>query len=180
MRRTIVKTKRASRPPREVASLVARAATGEDGAWDDLVHEFGGLVWAVARAHGLRSADAADVAQATWTRLAEHLDRLDHPGRLGRWLAATARQECLRALRQGAPVLPQGGDLPGADHDDATLWSAFAAHPPRERALLRMLAAHPRPSYAEIAAGLDMPIGSIGPTRARALERLRRRLQDAA
>jgi RNA polymerase sigma factor (sigma-70 family) len=172
----------------DVASLVEQAAAGDEYAWHDLVAEFGGLVWAIARAHRLPEADAAEVVQITWTRLVEHMDRLHDPARLGPWLATTARRECLRVLRHGVRVVPRGDELAVHVHDapeqgvavmererDAVLWQAFESQRPRDRALLRMLLVDdPRPSYDEIAAALDMPVGSIGPTRARALERLRR------
>ena len=62
------------------------------------------MVWAIARAHHLHSHDAADVAQTTWLRLFEHLDRVNEPARVGAWLATTARRECLRVLREGRPA----------------------------------------------------------------------------
>ena len=171
----------------EVASLVRAAAGGDEAAWDALVRRFGALVWSIARAHRLTDADAADVSQTTWLRLVEHLDRLRHPGRVGPWLAATARNECLRVLRlRGRQVLageefelvdevtpPPGAALFLAERDEA-LWRAFDALPSRCRALLRVIVATPPPTYEELAAALDIPIGSIGPTRARCLERLRR------
>jgi RNA polymerase sigma factor (sigma-70 family) len=163
-----------------------RAAAGDERAWDDLVAEFGGLVWAVTRAFRLRHADAAEVAQITWMRLVEHMDRMHDPARVGPWLATTARRECLSALRRSSRVVLSGDELPDRFSDapeqgaamvererDDVLWEAFEALHPRDRALLRMLIADPRPSYEEIGAALDMPVGSIGPTRARALERLR-------
>ncbi len=173
-----------------IRELVEGAASGDEHAWQELVDEFGGLVWAVTRAHRLGDADAADVAQTSWLRLVEHLDRLDEPARVGAWLATTARRECLRVLRRSAQLVPHGDELPEpADdapaHDsallaqerDAALWTAFARLSDRDRALLRMLMADPAPSYEEIGAALDMPIGSIGPTRARALQRLSRAVE---
>jgi RNA polymerase sigma factor (sigma-70 family) len=147
------------------------------------------MLRAVVRGHRLSSADAADVVQTTWLRLAENLDRLQDPSRVGAWLATTARRESLRTLRKLArelpaerpPEPPQGEDAPvdrrllQADRD-AALWAAFARLSPREQRLLRMLATDPPPSYKEIGRALAMPIGSIGPTRGRALQRLRRGL----
>ncbi|MGH2944623.1 MAG: RNA polymerase sigma factor [Solirubrobacteraceae bacterium] len=187
---TIARKRRPASTQRRVASLVQRAAAGDELAWRDLVAEFAGLVWAITRAHRLSDADAAEAAQNTWTRLIEHIDRLHDPGRVGAWLATTARRECLRVLGQAKGVVPVGdagndqvADTP--DHDaalideerDAALWQAFERLRPRHRALLRMLVADPRPSYVEISAALDMPVGSIGPTSARALKQLRRELE---
>ncbi len=175
----------------QVAALVRSAAAGTEQAWEQLVDEFGGLIWAVARSHRLRDADAADVVQMTRTRLVEHLDRLSDPGRVGAWLATTARRECLRQLHNGGretlvgdegalpePVSPESveSELLCAERDEA-LWRGFARLRTSDQALLRLLIAEPRPGYDEIAAALDMPIGSIGPTRARALERLREELE---
>jgi RNA polymerase sigma factor (sigma-70 family) len=178
---------RPAQPVADVALLVSDAAAGDERAWRDLVDDFGGMVRAVARGHRLGDADAADVAQATWTRLFEHLGRLQNPERIGAWLATTARRECLRLLREHQRLVPRGDDLPDHADDapwhgaclvdqerDATLWQAFESQCPRDRQVLRMLLADPAPSYEEIGAALDMPIGSIGPTRARALARLRR------
>jgi RNA polymerase sigma factor (sigma-70 family) len=179
----------AAQPTREDehAALVRRAASGDAAAWNGLVERFGGLVWSIARAHRLSDADAADVSQTTWLRLVEHLDRIRQPERVGAWIAATARNECLRVLRlSGRQVLtgddPETADLdtppPGAalleTERDAALWRAFATLTERCRMLLRVLVADPAPSYEEVAAALSMPIGSLGPTRQRCLERLRR------
>ena len=130
-----------------VSTLVRDAKLGDRRAWDALVARYGGMVWAVARAHRLSDADAADASQATWLKLLEHVGDIKDPQAVGGWLATTARRECLRILRHAGR-----GD----------------------RALLRMLAADPAPSYQEIGAALGMPVGSIGPTRARALARLYR------
>ena len=174
---------------RNPAELVGAASGGDQQAWDGLVHRFGGLVWSVARAHGLSAADAADVSQTAWLRLVEHLDRIRDPERVGTWLASTARHEALRVLRRAGRELPVGEEseleprgavveAPDAyvlaSERDELLWKAFAALSPRCQRLLRVLIADPAPSYKEVAASFQMPIGSIGPTRARCLSRLRR------
>ncbi|HWK25263.1 MAG TPA: sigma-70 family RNA polymerase sigma factor [Solirubrobacter sp.] len=168
----------------EVAELVRAASAGDQAAWNGLVDRFNGLVWSVARSYRLATPDASDVVQTTWLRLVEHLDRLQDPDRVGAWLATTARREALRALRLSARQVPTG-ELPDAGTDgqlgaalleaerDRALWAAFGALSERCQALLRVLVAEPPPRYEEVAAALDMPIGSIGPTRARCLERLR-------
>jgi RNA polymerase sigma factor (sigma-70 family) len=173
------------------AELVAAAAIGNQEAWDALVDRFGALVWSIARAHRLGDADAADVSQTTWLRLVEHLGRLRDPESVGAWLATTARHECLRLIRQADrfrydeaaldPVDPE--PLPEAllvaDEREMQLWRAIESLSERCRSLVRVLMADPAPSYEEVAAALDMPIGSIGPTRARCLEQLRRRPEIA-
>jgi RNA polymerase sigma factor (sigma-70 family) len=166
--------------------LVRDAKLGDHRAWDALVARYGGMVWAVARAHRLGDADAADASQATWLKLLEHVGDVKDPKALGGWLATTARRESLRILRHAGRVDPLA-DVPevadgGPELDerlltserDSHLWRAFEALGPRDQALLRLLAADPAPSYEQIGAALGMPIGSIGPTRARALARLRR------
>lgn len=175
--------------PTEVADAVRAAAAGDRAAWDRLVAGFGRLVWSIAAAHRLGPADCAEVSQTTWLRLVENLDRISRPERLGGWLATTARRESLRLLKlRGREVLTEdesrldpGADAPTPesvtlDRDrDRRLWRAFAALPENCRVLLRMVVVV-APPYAEVAEALDMPIGSIGPTRARCLERLRRLL----
>jgi RNA polymerase sigma factor (sigma-70 family) len=147
------------------------------------------MIWAVARAHRLNDADARDVSQATWLRLFEHLGKIREPARVGAWLATTARRECLRVLRGSERRVLYGDEAP--EHEsrdtapddavllserDVALWRCFGRLRESDQSLLRLLIADPAPGYEEIAAALDMPIGSIGPTRARALERLRREL----
>ena len=173
-----------------VRTLLAAAAAGDERGWDALLGRFGSMIWAVARAHRLGDADAADVTQATWTTLLTHLDQIKDPDRLGAWLATTARRECLRWLLQARSVVPYGDELPEAeaqqphpaeellvDQRNAALWRSVGRLRDSDQALLRLLMADPVPSYEEISAALEIPVGSIGPTRARALERLRRELR---
>jgi RNA polymerase sigma factor (sigma-70 family) len=170
-----------------VSELVVRANAGEAAAWEAIVERFSGLVWATARAHRLAPAEAADVAQTTWLRLVENLDRIQDPERVGAWLATTARRECLRLIRLAGRELPTDDewtlDRPTREPLDAPLLlrerdhalrRALARIGERCQALLRLLAAPDPPSYEEIGAALGMPIGAIGPTRARCLEKLRR------
>jgi RNA polymerase sigma factor (sigma-70 family) len=176
-------------PPNEpdVGLLVERVRNGDDSAWVTLTDRYTNLLWSVARAMRLSDADAADAIQTTWLRLVERLDSLREPERLGSWLATTMRRECLAGLKRNARMQVSPGEgweeLP-ADADpldeallreerDAALWKAFGALRPRCRTLLRVLMADPPPSYIEVAAALDMPVGSIGPTRRRCLELLR-------
>ncbi|MGH2900611.1 MAG: RNA polymerase sigma factor, partial [Solirubrobacteraceae bacterium] len=173
----------------EITRLVGRAAAGDAAAWESLVARYERLVWGVARSHRLADADAADVFQTTWLRLLEHLDGLRDPEAISGWLATTARNECLRVLRHQARQIPTEDDqmpedcVPSAldarllaGERDAALWTAFATLSSRCQALLRMLAADPPPSYDDVSGALAMPVGSIGPTRGRCLESLRRAL----
>jgi RNA polymerase sigma factor (sigma-70 family) len=178
--------------------LVTAALAGDKASWEMLVQRYSGLVWSVARGYRLSAADAADVFQTTWLRLAEHLGRISNRSQVGAWLATTARHEALRVARGAGRMVPaDDATMAALGHVDdysperaaldaeqarldadraAAVWRAFGRLPDRCRELLRILIASPPPSYAEVAAALDMPVGSIGPTRARCLRRLRERL----
>lgn len=171
--------------------LVEAARKGDQAAWDALVHRYRSRVWAVARAHRLNSADAEDVFQVTFLRLVTHLDTIRDPRRVGAWLATTARNECLRVLRRAGRAVPSGDeemlDAPDqlllpvdsgllSSERHAALHAALARLPERCQRLLRVLMADPEPSYEEVSAALDMPIGSIGPTRGRCLKQLKAEL----
>ena len=170
------------------AALVEAASKGDEQAWAELVDRYARVVWSVARAYGLSEADAADVCQTTWLRLVEHIDRLRHPEAVGSWLITAARRESYRVLREldrevptgeveeqdDRPWPPAGSRPAGESH--ARLWDAFSELPDRCRRLLRVWAAAVDAGYPEIASALGIPVGSIGPTRARCLELLRRLL----
>ena len=172
----------------DVARLVKRATAGETRAWERLIDKYGRLIWSITREFKLAESDAADVFQTTWMRLIEHIDRLDHPDRVGSWLASTARNECLRCLASHKRLVlaDEGAVLDGpAEHageiDEALLAEeraevvrAAMAHLPRRwQRLMELLMADPPASYAEISDELGLPVGSIGPTRGRCLARLR-------
>ncbi|MGZ4614533.1 MAG: RNA polymerase sigma factor [Actinomycetes bacterium] len=178
----------------DVGELVRAATAGDQSSWDELVDRFTGLVWHVARGHRLGEADAADVVQTVWLRLVESLPRLREPAAVAGWLATTARHESLRLLRRAGREVSDE-ELALRPADDAASPEAVVEAEERRllvqqaldrlsdrcRTLLRALATSPDSSYAEISAALDMPIGSIGPTRGRCLEHLRQGLQtDAA
>ena len=171
------------------------AGAGDQGAWNSLVERYSGLVWNVARGHRLGDADASDVAQTVWLRLVESLPQLREPAAVGGWLATTARNESLRLLRRsGREVVEDDLGLDATPADEAYSPEAVVeAHerrdlvrraldvlPLRCQTLLRALAYSPDNSYADISVALDMPIGSIGPTRGRCLDRLRQGLRADA
>lgn len=175
----------------DTAELARRAAIGDQTAWRDLVDRHAGLVWRIARAHRLDEADAADVSQSTWIALAERLPSLRSPERLSAWLATTARRECLRVIAHrgrevraaewadvvdyaGEEWWPETATLRG-ERDDA-LWRAFSALPDRCRSLLGLLAFAPDLSYAQLGRAVGIAVSSIGQTRGRCLDALRRRL----
>lgn len=167
--------------------LVVRARDGDEAAWAALTERYTGLLWAIARAGELGSADAADVVQLTWLRLVENIGTLRVPARVGTWLAVTARREAARAARRAGRERPIVVALPDpaaspeqicAERDRLrAVLSAIRTLPERCRLLLRLFALSP--TYAEVAAALRIPIGSVGPTRARCLAALRARLEDA-
>ena len=186
--------------PAEVAALVRRAATGDARAWDAIVAEYGGLVWSVARGFRFSDAQTADAVQTTWLRLVEHLSEIREPERLAGWLRTTARRACLATLREAGREQPTdcadrdrgtaedrsgvaaepGPELCALRRDQELLVRrAVATLPERQRELIELLVASPAPSYQQISAGLGIPVGSIGPTRARALARLRAALETA-
>jgi len=178
-----------------VSELVARVRKGDAAAWEALTDRYTNLLWSIARSLGLHEADAADAVQTTWLRLVENLDTIRDPDRLGSWLATSVRRECYdfyrRAsrMRPGEPAGPDGlngvadpaDPLDSAmlrDERDAALWRAVGTLKPSCQRLLRVLMADPPPSYAEVAAALDMRVGSVGPTRQRCLTCLRERLVE--
>jgi len=176
-----------------VGELVARVRAGDPAAWQSLTDRYTNLLWSVARSLRMSDADAADAVQTTWLRLVENLDAIRDPEHLGSWLATTVRRECYDVRRRAQRVRPGEPDGPGGwdgvpagtdpldaallrDERDAALWRAYQAMKPHCQRLLRVLMADPAPSYAEVAAALDIPIGSIGPTRQRCLKCLRDKL----
>ena len=175
----------------DVAELVRGARQGDQYAWDRIVTRYSGLLWAVTRAYRLSLSQSEDVMQTCWLRLVEHLDRIRDPNHLGAWLATTARRESVRLLRAAQREVPSYDPTAGTEMVDAEsgefravlsdqsarMWRAFLNLPEQCFRLLRSLLAVPSPSYAEVAAALDMPIGSIGPTRMRCLRQLRRALE---
>ena len=179
---------------RSPAALVTAAAAGDETAWAELVARYTPLVLSVVRPYGLSPADAADVNQTVWLRLVEHLGGLTEPAELAGWLATTARRECYRHLRMGRRTQPFDPyddsvdghvgstllvDRVGPDEEllraerQQALREGFAQLPQRCRELLALATAEPPVSYREIGERLQMPVGSVGPTQARCLQKLR-------
>jgi RNA polymerase sigma factor (sigma-70 family) len=172
------------------AELLSRVRAGDVDAWAQLTGRYSDLLWAVARSLNMIEADAADAVQTSWLRLLENLDTVREPDRIGAWLATIVRRECLSIHRRSARLQIGTPDDAAAwdgivavadplddallrDERDAALWRALSRLRPGCRRLVRVLMADPPPTYAEIAAALDIPVGSIGPTRQRCLQCLR-------
>jgi len=174
----------------EVIDLVAGASSGDSRAWDALVDRYTPLVRSICRKYQLGRTDADDVAQSVWLHLVDHLDHIRNAAALPGWLATTTRRECWRVMRtSGTPqkiIFEPNADRRRDEHcgaPDQRLLEAerhaavreAVTHLPREgQALIAMLIADPPLPYAEISAKLGLPVGSIGPTRSRYLDKIRR------
>jgi len=172
-----------------VVALVARAAGGDQAAWNDIVERYAPLVWSICGRYKLSSQDVEDVGQTVWLRLVEQLGNLRQPAALPGWIATTTQRECVRVSRAG-----RRSDRSAAAPDDlesvagpaeieqevitaekhAALRAAFAELPLRCRQMLALMLSEPPRSYGEISTILQIPVGSIGPERGRCLHRLRR------
>lgn len=175
----------------ETGDLVERARDGDREAWNELVDRFARMVVAIAASNGVRPADRDDVAQVTWLKLAQNLDRIQRPDAVGTWLAITCRNEALRVRALSGREIPVEDEYfnPLADDTDvedealrsipdATVSTAFGKLSARCQMLLRLLLLE-RP-YNEISETLEMPVGAIGPTRQRCLGKLRDFLPKAS
>jgi RNA polymerase sigma factor (sigma-70 family) len=173
-----------------VTDLVTRARKGDQRAWDALVERYAPLVWFICRRHQLSRADAEDVGQNVWLQLVSHLDAVRDPAALPGWLATTTHRECGRVLSavRGPRASGQLLDVENiadeqiraaeqellAAERHAALCEALACLRPSCQQLMAMLLEDPPVPYAEISVRLGIPVSSIGPTRARCLDKLRR------
>ena len=181
-------------PP--VTDLVRRARNSDKQAWDALVERYAPLIWSICRRYRLDGADADDAAQSVWLHLVDQLARLREPAALAGWLATTTQRECLRVRRaaqrpQASGYVPDIEDIPDeyapiAEQELLTaerhtaLREALTHLPPRCQQLLVLLLEDPPLPYAQISARLGIPVGSIGPSRRRCLNKLRRHPAIAA
>jgi len=173
-----------------VAALVARVGDGDQAAWNELVERYSPLVWSICLRYQLNRQDIDDVGQSVWLLLVENIGNLREAAALPGWLATTTKHEALRVLRAAGrhehAGLPPEHQMPLNPADttieqelivaerNAALRRAFDELPRRCHELLSLLMSDPPPDYAHISAALGIPVGSIGPTRARCLGRLRR------
>ncbi|WP_336213557.1 RNA polymerase sigma factor [Nonomuraea sp. LPB2021202275-12-8] len=163
---------------RDPAELLSAAADGDQRAWDELESRFGPRMWAVARACGLSEADAADAVQGSWLRLLEHLHSIRDPAGVGAWLATTARREALLLLRKAShgpgfdlPHVPDPASAVLEADGNRLLWKTVSTLQEPCRTLLHLVATDL--GSRQVAMRLGVPVGSVGPTRARCLEKLR-------
>jgi RNA polymerase sigma factor (sigma-70 family) len=176
-----------SRPERELESLVQAVRANDNAAWSELVRRYDARLRTIARSYRLSPADVDDVLQAVWLRLYQKLDGVREPSAIAGWLATTTRRESLRVLQLHVreqltddPELLEGPELERPEtellaserHD--VLRRALGTLPTHQRRLMVLIASAPAAGYDKISATLDMPVGSIGPTRARSLARLKR------
>jgi RNA polymerase sigma factor (sigma-70 family) len=179
-----------------VTGLVTRARNGDQQAWDALVERYAPLVWSICRRYQLRNADAKDVSQNVWLLLVDQLGSLRDPAAIAGWLVTTTQRECGRAVRAvrsplAAALAPEIENIPDPESGTAeqelliaerhaALREAFSDLPPCCQQLIALLIEDPPVPYAQISARLGIPIGSIGPSRRRCLDRLRRHPAIAA
>ncbi len=169
--------------------LFRRALEGDRLAWDALVDRFSGMIWSVARGFGLNDASAKDVSQTVWVKLLENMDRIADPERLPGWLATTTRNEALRVAKRGGRMIPtefeydvEDPNVPDLDEmlvseeETSAVVKAFKAIDEDCRQLLRLMIVLPPLSYEEISEITGRPVGSLGPTRSRCLEKLKTQL----
>jgi RNA polymerase sigma factor (sigma-70 family) len=171
-----------------------RWRAGDESALDELVRMMSPVLWHVVRATGLDREAAEDVVQNTWLTLVRSADSVRDAQAITRWLCTAARREAWRVSKSASRTRPVEDEVLDArmpvqispesevvsDDENAQLWRALARLPERCQKLLRIVAWEPRPDYSSVAEGLDMPIGSIGPTRRRCLDKLRVELGGAS
>lgn len=169
----------------DLPALVARALERDQRAWRDLVDRLKGVAWKVLYSYDLSEEDRNDAFASTFFRLHERLDTIREPEKLPGWVATTARNEANTVSRRRSKTVPMaelplrsvdpGDHSEGLENDEirTALFAAFSRLPAQLQALMRMLSADPPIGYDEISRVLNLPHGSIGPTRARCLQRLR-------
>ena len=173
-----------------LARCLERASAGDPEALDDVVRELNPLLWTVARSQGLATHEVADVVQSTWLELVRHLDEIHAPGALTAWLVTVTKREAWQVNRRRRRVTPSDEPIESenldpdlahgllANEQARALWANFQRLSEQCQRLLRIVAMVERPDYSAVSEALGMPRGSIGPTRGRCLEKLRRLLLE--
>lgn len=183
----------ASRRWQQAAEHFRAWRAGDARAMDELVRLMTPVLWHVARAYGIDRSLAEDVIQTTWLRLVRGQSRIQDASAVSAWLTVTTRREAWRVgsahrrtdLKDDVdlePLLPvaDSAEQEATENDESSrLWAAVRRLDERCRRLIRVVAFEERPDYRGLAEDLDMPIGSIGPTRSRCLAKLRKLLGNA-
>lgn len=166
------------------AELIQRCVDGYHDAWCTLIDRYGRLVYSIPRRYQMSEADGEDIVQQVFTLLFRNLRHLKDCSRLSAWLITTTQRECWRQMRQdrGTHELPAdiaASDSPSPEHVIRTLEQQFLVRRALEqlggrceKLLTALFLAPSEQSYEEIAQSLNMPVGSIGPTRARCFSKL--------
>lgn len=176
--------------------LILACRAGGAEAWEQIISRYERLVYSIPLSYGLPRDDAADVAQTTFLALFRSLGALRPETRLSAWLATVAHRQTRRILRQSGrehpialEILDERLSHPGPEGSaplerwELVEWLHFGLSRLNERCRRLLLALYfdqAEPSYAEVAARLGLPVGSIGPGRARCLEQLRQILKSRA
>jgi len=187
-----MKTETAANPSLaySAAELVAGIRAGDESAWRAMTRQYEPLLRWLARRCGLSAEDAGDAVQLTWLRCVEHIDQLTDAGKLNTWLVTICRRECIRMATRARREVPlEATDLTRLvddGHEACDPWAetalrdqcnrlylAIMALPERQRAVLIELLRREDQSYLDLSRRLGLPVGSIGPTRQRAVSRLR-------
>jgi len=184
------------------SELIRQCRRGSETAWHQLVDRFGRLVYSIPRRYGMNASDADDIVQTVFTILFRRLDRLEESERLGAWLITTTQRECWRQMRQSRDAASRATDLEGrsdpfdaasadgptsrSPEDEARLWEE--QHLIRramnelggrcEELLTALFVQGPEQSYEAVARKLNIPVGSVGPTRARCFAKLEKILAE--
>jgi len=181
---------------RSDAQLIRACLSGDGTAWDALLTRYARFIYAIALHAGLTEDDAADVLQMVSMSLLDHLADLRNADRLAPWIATVTRRHAMRvrsrnsraaapipvehasAFNGGVDVTENFDEALMAQYEQQLVQEAIERLPPKCRDLLHLLFSEESLSYADIAERLNMPVGSIGPNRARCLQQLRKALEE--
>lgn len=179
----------------DVCELVDACRDGDQSAWSRLITEFSPLVYSIPKRSGFSQDESEDIVQTVFALLVRKLDSIEDPQALPKWLSVTTQRACWREIRSGrarrareTQASVSGTDpyteietVSEAEYRSEAIRQAFRSIGARCERLLRALfeaRSGRKPAYEEVAEATGMPVGSIGPTRARCLRRLSRTLAD--
>lgn len=189
----VKKQKGSAAAGRDDTQLVKQCLSGSEDAWSSLIEKYKALIYSIPVKYGLPPHEAAEVFQATCVELLTRLPELREPRALPKWLMQVAHHQCFRWKRQQQRIVSRDGDsdlpepavpaiadsLIQQSQEEQLLREAMVSLTPQCRRLVELLFLEtpPRP-YTEVAAELGLALGSIGFTRQKCIERLRRNLDE--